>query len=52
MIADEIIQAAARNHSIDNISVVFIAFKKFEEYVLQGLELNNKPNQTSAYGNR
>lgn len=37
LIGDEIIQAAARSHSIDNLSVVFVAFKKFEDYVNQGL---------------
>ena len=30
LVADEILQAAAANNSLDNISVVFIAFKKFE----------------------
>lgn len=39
LISDEVIQAAARCHSIDNLSVVFIAFKKFEDYVNQGLQL-------------
>jgi hypothetical protein len=37
LITDEIIQSAARNHSIDNISVVFVAFKKFENYINEGL---------------
>lgn len=39
LIGDEVIQAAARYHSIDNLSVVFIAFKKFEDYVNQGLNM-------------
>jgi hypothetical protein len=39
LIGDEIIQAAARYHSIDNLSVVFVAFKKFEDYVNLGLNL-------------
>jgi len=30
LVADEILQAAAGANSLDNISVVFIAFKKFE----------------------
>jgi len=29
LIADEIVQAAARHHSLDNLSVVFVAFKRF-----------------------
>jgi len=33
IISDEIIQAAAHNHSVDNLSVVFIAFKKFADYI-------------------
>ena len=33
LIGDEVILAAARSHSIDNLSVVFVAFKKFEDYV-------------------
>lgn len=37
IISDEIIQAAAHNHSVDNLSVVFIAFKKFVDYVEEGL---------------
>ena len=28
LIADEILLAAAKNHSIDNLSIVFIAFRK------------------------
>lgn len=33
IISDEIIQAAAQNHSVDNLSVVFVALKKFSDYV-------------------
>ena len=33
LITDEIVQSAARNHSLDNLSVVFIAFKRFQDYV-------------------
>ena len=31
--ADEILHAAARNRSLDNISVVFVAFQRFKDYV-------------------
>jgi hypothetical protein len=46
LIGDEIIQAAARYHSIDNLSVVFVAFKKFEDYVNQGLNLHAPYNNS------
>jgi len=29
LIADAIVQEAARHHSLDNLSVVFVAFKRF-----------------------
>lgn len=55
LIADEVLQAAARSHSIDNLSVVFIAFKKFEDYVMKGINLQqqqthplNKPYEAHA----
>jgi hypothetical protein len=36
LIADEILHSAARNHSLDNLSIVFIAFQKFKDYIEQG----------------
>jgi serine/threonine protein phosphatase PrpC len=38
LIADEILNQAARNHSLDNLSIVFVAFQKFKDYVEQGRE--------------
>jgi hypothetical protein len=36
LIADEILHSAAKNHSLDNLSIVFIAFQKFKDYIEQG----------------
>ena len=33
LVADEVLHAAARSRSLDNISVVFVAFKRFKEYI-------------------
>ena len=33
LVADEILHAAAKARSLDNISVVFVAFKRFKEYI-------------------
>ena len=35
LVADEVLHAAAKARSLDNISVVFVAFKNFRLYVEQ-----------------
>jgi hypothetical protein len=30
------LHSAAKNHSLDNLSIVFIAFQKFKDYIEQG----------------
>ena len=32
-VADEILHASARNRSLDNLSIVFVAFQRFKEYI-------------------
>lgn len=36
LVADEILHAAARNRSLDNLSIVFVAFKRYREYIESG----------------
>ena len=33
LVADEVLHASAKARSLDNLSVVFVAFKRFREYV-------------------
>ena len=33
LVADEVLHAVAKARSLDNISVVFVAFKRFKEYI-------------------
>ena len=33
LVADEILHASAKARSLDNISVVFVAFRRFKEYI-------------------
>lgn len=33
LVADEVLHACARVRSLDNLSVVFVAFKRFKEYI-------------------
>jgi len=35
LVADEILHAAAKSRSLDNLSIVFIAFKSFKNYIEQ-----------------
>lgn len=51
LIADEIIQAAARSHSIDNLSVVVVVFKKFEDYINKGLQLTASNSASNTITN-
>lgn len=39
LIADEILTSAAKNHSLDNLSIVFIAFQNFKDYIESGRDL-------------
>ena len=32
-VADEILHACARNRSLDNLSIVFVAFQRFKDYI-------------------
>jgi protein phosphatase 2C family protein 2/3 len=36
LVADEILHAAARNRSLDNLSIVFVAFKSYRDYIESG----------------
>ena len=33
LVADEVLHQSAKNRSLDNLSVVFVAFKRFKEYI-------------------
>lgn len=33
LVADEILHASARARSLDNLSIVFVAFKRFRDYI-------------------
>lgn len=32
-VADEILHASAKNRSLDNLSIVFVAFQRFKDYI-------------------
>lgn len=52
MIADEILVSAAKNHSLDNLSIVFVAFQKFKDYIEQGREPPAQPPEPALHENR
>ena len=33
LVADEVLHMSAKNRSLDNLSVVFVAFRRFKEYI-------------------
>ena len=36
LVADEVLHAAAKNRSLDNLSIVFVAFKRYRDYIESG----------------
>ena len=36
LVADEVLHSAAKNRSLDNLSIVFVAFKRFRDYIESG----------------
>ena len=49
LVADEVLHAAARNRSLDNLSIVFVAFKRYRDYIesgkLETIEVPMDPNK-------
>ena len=45
LVADEVLHASAKARSLDNLSVVFVAFKRFKDYLenMHSQEVNINP---------